>query len=529
MSIQDFQLLKPISKGAYGRVYLARKIATGDLFAVKVMNKKDLLRKNQRQHVQSERRIMAHANNPFVAKFYHSFQSKNHLFIVMEFVNGGDLFSLLKNVGNLSEEVTRVYLAELVLALRYLHEELHVIHRDLKPDNILIDSKGFIKLIDFGLSQIGVAERFVEKHERVPSFARATVAASPSPSVDSLRSSGSSLNDETPSSHAASDAGSLSILSHSSSLALSSTSFPISSTSFLDSSTSFTSVTDSQYSLDRRSLPARSNLGVPLHLPSLRSDDLARVSQDGSQEVLMESQGVLQGVSQGISSGISSGISQGVSQGISQGVSQGISSGISQGVASGISQGVASGISQGISQGISSGISQGVASGISLGISPISTQSPLQEPKEQQPTPAHERRLHKRKNLLSRVGTPDYMAPELLLGTYSGPANDWWSVGAIAYELLVGFPPFNDSTPERIFNRILQKDMEWPEVGVGLVCDAGPRGDVAGSIRLHRPTAGLGPDDAAGDPRRCGGDATPLLQGSRLGAAAEHGERIWLV
>lgn len=509
MSIQDFQLLKPISKGAYGRVYLARKIATGDLFAVKVMNKKDLLRKNQRQHVQSERRIMAHANNPFVAKFYHSFQSKNHLFIVMEFVNGGDLFSLLKNVGNLSEEVTRVYLAELVLALRYLHEELHVIHRDLKPDNILIDSKGFIKLIDFGLSQIGVAERFVEKHERVPSFARATVAASPSPSVDSLRSSGSSLNDETPSSHAASDAGSLSILSHSSSLALSSTSFPISSTSFLDSSTSFTSVTDSQYSLDRRSLPARSNLGVPLHLPSLRSDDLARVSQDGSQEVLMESQGVLQGVA--------SGISQGISQGISPGISQGILPGISQG------------ISPGISQGISPGISLGISPGVSQGISPISTQSPLQEPKEQQPTPAHERRLHKRKNLLSRVGTPDYMAPELLLGTYSGPANDWWSVGAIAYELLVGFPPFNDSTPERIFNRILQKDMEWPEVGVGLVCDAGPRGDVAGSIRLHRPTAGLGPDDAAGDPRRCRGDATPLLQGSRLGAAAEHGERIWLV
>ena len=62
------------------------------------------------------------------------------------------------------------------------------------------------------------------------------------------------------------------------------------------------------------------------------------------------------------------------------------------------------------------------------------------------------------------MGTPDYMAPELLLGTYSGPANDWWSVGAIAYELLVGFPPFNDTTPERIFNRILQKDMEWPEV-----------------------------------------------------------------
>ena len=76
------------------------------------------------------------------------------------------------------------------------------------------------------------------------------------------------------------------------------------------------------------------------------------------------------------------------------------------------------------------------------------------------------RKLHKRKDQLSRVGTPDYMAPELLLGTYSGPANDWWSVGTIVYELLVGFPPFNDTTPELIFNHIINKEMEWPIVGV---------------------------------------------------------------
>ena len=74
------------------------------------------------------------------------------------------------------------------------------------------------------------------------------------------------------------------------------------------------------------------------------------------------------------------------------------------------------------------------------------------------------RKLHKRSNRLSRVGTPDYMAPELLLGTYSGPANDWWSVGTIIYELLVGFPPFNDTSPELIFSHIVNKEMEWPQV-----------------------------------------------------------------
>ena len=75
-----------------------------------------------------------------------------------------------------------------------------------------------------------------------------------------------------------------------------------------------------------------------------------------------------------------------------------------------------------------------------------------------------QRKLHRRKDKLSRVGTPDYMAPELLLGTYSGPANDWWSVGVIVYELIVGFPPFNDQTPELIFDHIVKKEMKWPKV-----------------------------------------------------------------
>ena len=137
-SIRDFQLLKPISRGAYGRVFLARKITTGDLYAIKTMNKRELTRKNQAQHIQAERRIMSAADNPFVVKFFYSFQSRHHLYIVMEFVNGGDLFSLLKNIQVLPEEQVVSYAAEIVLALGYLHDVLNVVHRDLKPDNILI-------------------------------------------------------------------------------------------------------------------------------------------------------------------------------------------------------------------------------------------------------------------------------------------------------------------------------------------------------------------------------------------------------
>ena len=187
MSIQDFELVKPISKGAYGRVFLARKKNTGDIYAIKVMNKRELLRKNQNQHIQAERQIMSHADNPFVVKLFYSFQSKNHLYLVMEFVNGGDMYSMLQNVGCLNEDAARIYAAELVLALSYLHEDLHVIHRDLKPDNILISKDGFIKLIDFGKHARCLAESPFTSHLQprlqsfftlfVPTLVGASVAA----------------------------------------------------------------------------------------------------------------------------------------------------------------------------------------------------------------------------------------------------------------------------------------------------------------------------------------------------------------
>ncbi|DBA81919.1 TPA: hypothetical protein ACH3X1_007632 [Trebouxia sp. C0004] len=158
MTIDDFEILKPISRGAFGRVYLCKKRATGDLLAIKVMRKNDLIRKNMVESVRNERNILAMANNPFVVRFYYSFTSRDNLYIVMEYLNGGDCFSLLRVFGALDEDTARLYIAETVLALEYCHTQA-IIHRDLKPDNLLISSQGHVKLTDFGLSCIGVIDR----------------------------------------------------------------------------------------------------------------------------------------------------------------------------------------------------------------------------------------------------------------------------------------------------------------------------------------------------------------------------------
>lgn len=128
-SIKDFEIIKPISKGAFGSVFLARKKATGDYFAIKVLKKADMIAKNQITNVKAERMIlMQQAESPFVAKLYWTFQSKENLYLVMEYLNGGDCAALIKSLGSLPEEWTKNYIAEVVLGLEYLHER-GVVHR----------------------------------------------------------------------------------------------------------------------------------------------------------------------------------------------------------------------------------------------------------------------------------------------------------------------------------------------------------------------------------------------------------------
>ncbi len=128
-SIKDFEIIKPISKGAFGSVFLAKKKVTGDYFAIKVLKKADMIAKNQITNVKAERMIlMKQAESPFVAKLYFTFQSKENLYLVMEYLNGGDCAALIKSLGSLPEEWTRNYIAEVVLGLESLHQR-GIVHR----------------------------------------------------------------------------------------------------------------------------------------------------------------------------------------------------------------------------------------------------------------------------------------------------------------------------------------------------------------------------------------------------------------
>ncbi|KAF7220624.1 transcript variant X2 [Nothobranchius furzeri] len=151
----DFQTIKLISNGAYGAVYLVRHLETHQRFAMKKINKQNLILRNQIQQAFVERDILTFAENPFVVSMFCSFETRRHLCMVMEYVEGGDCATLLKNIGALPVEMARMYFAETVLALEYLHN-YGIVHRDLKPDNLLITSMGHIKLTDFGLSKIGL-------------------------------------------------------------------------------------------------------------------------------------------------------------------------------------------------------------------------------------------------------------------------------------------------------------------------------------------------------------------------------------
>jgi len=171
-SEEDFEVTKLISNGAYGAVYLVKHKETRQRFALKKINKHNLILRNQVEQVFAERDIMSFTDNPFVVSMYCSFESRRHLCMVMEYVEGGDCANLLKNMGPFPPDMARFYFAETVLAVEYLHS-FGIVHRDLKPDNLLITALGHIKLTDFGLSKMGLMslatnlyEGFIDKETK---------------------------------------------------------------------------------------------------------------------------------------------------------------------------------------------------------------------------------------------------------------------------------------------------------------------------------------------------------------------------
>ncbi|KAF8986345.1 hypothetical protein BGZ52_009062 [Haplosporangium bisporale] len=316
-SIQDFEIIKPISRGAFGKVYLARKKTTKDLYAIKILKKADMVRKNMVNHVLAERRVLALTRTPFVVQLFYAFASKDYLYLVMEYVIGGDLSSLLAVFGSFEEEMARMYIAECVLALEYLHSN-GITHRDLKPDNMLVNTEGHLKLTDFGLSRITVPDNdmFSWQEYKTPSLNRRHL-----------------------------------------------------------SRPSTASGPQGKYA----STPGTFKQGEKK--PNTNSSMTGTSSKHSTSPGRMNA----------------------------------------------------------------SPATSSVQPGASIGARSI--------------------RRH-RGSSKALLGTPDYLAPELLLGIGHGAAVDWWSLGVCLFEFLTGYPPFMDEAPEAIFKNILNHDIQWPESGL---------------------------------------------------------------
>ncbi|KAF9211464.1 hypothetical protein BGZ59_008007 [Podila verticillata] len=377
-SIKDFDFIKPISKGAFGSVFLAKKRATGDYFAIKVLKKSDMVAKNQVTNVKAERMIlMNQTDSPFVVSLYFSFQSKEYLYLVMEYLNGGDCMALIKAIVRLPEDWARNYLAEVVLGLEYLHNA-GVVHRDLKPDNLLIDQNGHLKLTDFGLSRVGFLGRQAQTDRR-------SKIPLPSPYPESRPMSPYMFSHAPDANHE-------------------STSIPMIPTPKLGPSQpayfnwgerSRRSSNASISSIDGRS-PA---IGIPpvYDMPKMPAAAMLTSASSNAPFPLSES-------SVKSSSSFLSGLHP----------------------------------------------VNSMSPKVSHGNSPLIPPSfLLNDLKEEEPEKC--------------VGTPDYLAPECVLGMSQDVMVDWWALGVICYEFLYGCPPFHGESPEQVFENILNRDIDWHE------------------------------------------------------------------
>ncbi|KAF9193325.1 hypothetical protein BGZ51_003599 [Haplosporangium sp. Z 767] len=375
-SIKDFDFIKPISKGAFGSVFLAKKRATGDYYAIKVLKKSDMVAKNQVTNVKAERMIlMNQTDSPFVVNLYFSFQSKEYLYLVMEYLNGGDCMALIKAISRLPEDWARNYLAEVVLGLEYLHNA-GVVHRDLKPDNLLIDQNGHLKLTDFGLSRVGFLGRQAQTDRR-------SKIPMPSPYPDSRPMSPylfSHATDSNPESIPMIPTPKLG---------------PSNPSYFIWGERSRRSSNASSASIDGRS-PA---IGVPCaEMPKMPAAAFLNSSSSNTPFPLSESS------VKSSSSFLSSALYP----------------------------------------------LNSMSPKVSQSNSPLIPPSfLLNDLKEEVPEKC--------------VGTPDYLAPECVLGMSQDVMVDWWALGVICYEFLYGFPPFHGDRPEQVFENILSRDIDWHE------------------------------------------------------------------
>ena len=404
-SIKDFDVIKPISKGAFGSVYLTRKKATGIYYAIKVLRKSNMVSKNQVTNVRAERAIlMSQGDSPFVARLFFTFQSKDYLYLVMEYLNGGDCAALLKNVGSLPEEWAKRYVAEVVLGLRYLHRK-GIVHRDLKPDNLLIDSKGHLKLTDFGLSRTGLVGRQARANEE-------SFGLEPIDPVFHGKFIGQSLSRTSSRS-----------VSHDNTVSPSSTPLITPDAQFGNSpgyfnlnytiNPSASSRAETQ-SVDSTVFDREETVGVK----EPKDNVLSRPSSgSGDPNVLATTLARLNFGEKSFADDDASSDSGSVQSFTAQGFTKQLSS-------------------------------HGAR------FSPKRRMSNMSPPEMALFDPNDSTRRF--------VGTPDYLAPETIKGTGQDDMGDWWSLGVILFEFIYGYPPFHAERPSEVFENILARKIDWP-------------------------------------------------------------------
>ncbi|KGQ95720.1 cAMP-dependent protein kinase type 2 [Candida albicans SC5314] len=151
-SLTDFSIMRTLGTGSFGRVHLVRSVHNGRYYAIKVLKKHQVVKMKQVEHTNDERRMLKLVEHPFLIRMWGTFQDSKNLFMVMDYIEGGELFSLLRKSQRFPNPVAKFYAAEVTLALEYLHSH-DIIYRDLKPENILLDRNGHIKITDFGFAK----------------------------------------------------------------------------------------------------------------------------------------------------------------------------------------------------------------------------------------------------------------------------------------------------------------------------------------------------------------------------------------
>uniref|UniRef100_A0A8C1R0N4 non-specific serine/threonine protein kinase n=1 Tax=Cyprinus carpio TaxID=7962 RepID=A0A8C1R0N4_CYPCA len=158
VTMHDFEYLKLLGKGTFGKVILVKEKATGKYYAMKILKKEVIVAKDEVAHTLAENRVLQNSKHPFLTALKYSFQTHDRLCFVMEYANGGELFFHLSRDRVFSEDRARFYGAEIVSALDYLHSEKNVVYRDLKLENLMLDKDGHIKITDFGLCKEGITD-----------------------------------------------------------------------------------------------------------------------------------------------------------------------------------------------------------------------------------------------------------------------------------------------------------------------------------------------------------------------------------